>query len=135
MNEATDIARWIVQSLQGAGAPTYNTTAPASAPDTYILFSRQGGFDAPSFGAGPRVAAFTYLIRATGRTNDTTALEGLASNIDILLEKAVAPATSTDLGLNILGVLREQPFEMVEVVDGVVYRHLGGIYTIRAQEA
>lgn len=137
MNEITDIARWlysVLSEVEGAEG-VYNSTVPQGADEPYILFQFQGGADQPSFGFGPRLIEATYVVRASAATPSAVALEAIATGIDSALEKASAAATTTDLGLNILGVLREQPFEMVEVVDGVTYRQLGGTYIIHAQGA
>lgn len=137
MNEITDISRWLYTTLGDLEGPqgVYNATLPPDATDPAILFQYQGGADAPAFGPGPRLAETTWVVRATGATTDATALESLATAIDDALEKAVAAATWTDLGVNIVGVVRESPFVLVEVVDGVEYRHLGGTYAIKAQGA
>lgn len=128
------VARWMVSALEDAGAPAYNATVPPEAPDPRIVFSQQGGRDLPVMGSGPRVVRFTYLVRAISATESATALEALADAIDAALEKASGSATTPEPSLTIISVLREQPFDMVEIVDGVVYRHLGGIYAIHAQE-
>lgn len=135
MNEVTAIAKWLyatlaeVEGSQGC----YNGNIPEGAPEPLILFQYQGGTDQPSF-FGPRLLEATYIVRATAATDSATALEGLANAIDQALDRAQG-ATLPDLGVNIVGVLREAPYELLEVVDGVEYRHLGGTYIIRAQGA
>lgn len=63
-----------------------------------------------------------YIVRAIAQTETFGTLNTIANRIDTLLHR-----TS---GTNINACVREQAFEMTEVVDNVQYRHLGGIYRI-----
>jgi len=49
--------------------------------------------------------------------------------VDAVLHGASGTATDG----TVIACVRERAFEMVEMTDGVQYRHLGGIYRVLAQ--
>lgn len=63
-----------------------------------------------------------YIVRAVGPYEGFGTLNTIADRIDALLHR--------QSGTNVHACIREEIFLMVEVVDDVQYRHLGGIYKI-----
>lgn len=133
MNEQATVERWLYGKLNAVhastGARVYADVIPAGTQLPAILFQRQGGTDRPIF-SGERIAEFAYVVRVVGETESTQALEAAATAIDAALEQA-----SGSEGSVTIGCVRESPFSLTEVSDGVQYRHLGGTYRVRAQKA
>jgi hypothetical protein len=66
-----------------------------------------------------------YIVRAINQAESYQGnLETMADRIDTLLHR--------QSGTNVHACVREQAFQLSEVVDNVQYRHLGGIYRIFA---
>lgn len=133
MNEQAAVERWLFSRLNAVHASTggrvFSDIAPPGEQLPVIVFQRQAGVDLPVF-SGERVADFTYVVRAIAQTESTQSLEAVATAIDAVLEQA----SGSEGGVTI-GAVRESPFSLLEVSDGVQYRHLGGTYRIRAQKA
>lgn len=73
-----------------------------------------------------------YLVRAVDQTDSfATKLWSADDRIDVLLQRQTG---SNDYGA-ILSCVREKPFKLIEVDNGIQYRHLGGFYRIQVQEA
>lgn len=130
MNEQAAVERWLYTSLNGVtgvGSRVFADVIPQGQELPAIVFQRQAGSDRPVF-SGDRIAEFTYVVRVIAQSESTQALEAAATAIDAALEKG----TGSEGGLTI-GCVREAPFSLTEISDGVQYRHLGGSYRIRAQ--
>lgn len=133
MNEQAAVERWLYSKLNAVHASTggrvFADLAPQGEPLPAIVFQRQAGADLPIF-SGERIAEFTYVVRVIAESTSTQALEAAATAIDAALEQA----SGSEGGVTI-GCVRESPFSLTEVSDGVQYRHLGGTYRVRAQKA
>lgn len=95
----------------------------------YVTFSLQDPLDVIGIG-GVRISTDNlYVVKAVGQTGSWADVRPIASRIDYLLHRPTATMTS---GAGSLTCVREKTAQMVEVDDGLQYRHLGGIYRIRA---
>lgn len=70
-----------------------------------------------------------YVVRVIGQGASWVALSPIADLIDAALEGA----SGTVPGAEILGISRVGPFALVETVNAVQYRHLGGQYRVPVQ--
>ena len=131
MNEQAAVERWLYSRLNAVHASTggrvFADVAPQGEELPAIVFQRQAGFDRPVF-SGERIVDFTYIVRVIAETESTQQLEAAAGAIDTALEQV----TGSEGGFTI-GCVREAPFSLTEISDGVTYKHLGGSYRIRAQ--
>lgn len=70
-----------------------------------------------------------YVVRVIGQGATWVPLSPIADAIDAALEGA----SGTVPGAEILGISRVGPFALVETVNTVQYRHLGGQYRVPVQ--
>lgn len=71
-----------------------------------------------------------YLIQAIAQTNSYGGnLEALARRIDVLFHDVRGNVS----GGAVISSVRQQPFKLREFTNGRTYRHLGGLYEIKAQ--
>ncbi|KPL70117.1 hypothetical protein ADN00_18930 [Ornatilinea apprima] len=125
MAEINQIERWIFEILSADSALSqlskgvYAHPADQNAEYPFVSFQYQGGFDLNGVGARRIYVNALYLIRVIGKNCGIEDLKLVADRIDSLL-------TTQNEGS--IACLREQPFSMVEVEDGIRYPHLGGLY-------
>lgn len=91
-----------------------------------VVFQFQGGHDVMGVAAARLLGQEVFLVKAVGRAPSYATLKPIAKRIDELLHKAHG---ETDDG-KVRACVREQPFKMVELIDGIEYRHLGGLYRL-----
>lgn len=134
------IERWLKTTLAASGAVTaivgsganariYADTAPANSPFPLIVFGFMSASDVMEVGQTRFMGRATYLVRGIGQTRSKQALEALAAAIDAALHRQGGSVT----GGVVLSCTREEPFSLAEQLDGVDYRHLGGLYRIAVQ--
>lgn len=119
--------------IGGATPRVYADMAPQGTPATplpYVLLQMQAATDLMVVGSFRVWTNMLYLCRGLAETNSWGGnLETIASRITAVLHAAS--------GTNVSGVVysctREQPFRLVETVDGRVIRHSGGIFRIYAK--
>jgi hypothetical protein len=70
-----------------------------------------------------------YVVKALCEGRSYASARSIAARADTLLHKARGSNTSG----YVLGCVREEPFKMIEVIEGTEYRWLGGIYRLWAQ--
>lgn len=134
MEELT-VNRWIFQTLSNdeairavVGERVFDTIAPNNAEYPIIVFSSSSPRDV----RGVRVRAmstFSYTVKVIDKAKTYSGIEALAEAIDKALELKSGPAA----GGVILSCHRETPFSYIESVDGLEFRHLGGLYFIAAK--
>jgi hypothetical protein len=134
--------QWIFQTLKndttlanlvgGTASPRiYADIAPADAAAPYIVFQNQSAVDSQGIGAIRIMVDALYVVRGIAPTDTFGgALAQIADRVDTLLHDVAGTAG----GGNIVASVREAPFRLTEPRDGKVWRHLGGIYRIYAQE-
>jgi len=70
-----------------------------------------------------------WIVKAVDRDASITTLRSVAGSIDALLHRASGTAD----GGTVLYCVCEAPFQLTEQIDGILYRHLGGVYRIVAK--
>ena len=139
MSELNAADRWIYGALAAdtalvavVGARIYVDLAPQTTPPTatpYVVWQMQSATDLMVIG-GIRVwSNAVYLVRGVDKSltwggNSKT----MADRIDAALHRA----SGTNVDGQVYACVREQAWRMMEVSDGVVYRHSGGIYRLYA---
>lgn len=136
--ETVVVERWLYGLLSGdtalaaaVSARIYGYVAPLGTAFPLVIFQTQGGLDVRGVGPTRIMSDLTVVVKAIDRAEGFGTLATIAARIDALLQGASGAATG---GL-VISCVREQPFSLVEVIDGAQYRHLGGIYRIAAQGA
>lgn len=95
----------------------------------YVTFLMQSSRDIAGVG-GTRISTDNlYAVKAVAQTGTWDDVNAIAQRIDALLHRPSAVMTQ---GSGSLSCIREQIIQYPEVEEGLQYRHLGGIYRIRA---
>ena len=136
MLETTRIERWLYDVLSrdpvlssAVSGRVYAYLAPPEAETPFVVFAFQSGTDTAGIGMARLFVSALYQVKVVGTGWSWTPLQPIADRIDDLLHAS----SGTTLDGYVLGCMREQPVSYVEVSDGKVYRHLGGLYRIYAQ--
>ena len=132
INELTRATQWLYTTLIGGlvASRVYEGIAPAGTDGPYIVYSLQSpGNDVIVVGGARITATPLFLVKAVAKVKSWSTLAPIADQIDTRLHDASGTVT----GGVILSSMREQPFSLIEVTDGVQYQHLGGLYRIRVQ--
>lgn len=135
-NEKLWTDAWIVAYLEADATLTglmngvYSELIPQEIALPAIRFHLQGpNYDVKGVSAGRIMSRLRYLVVAVGEGESFGPLVPIADRIDELL----TDAQGSNSGVNILSVERVEPWTMVEVVDGVHWRHAGGLYDFVVQ--
>lgn len=127
--ELVSVSEWIRSVLgsnkAGVADRVYNGVAPKSATYPMILFQYQDGEDVRGVGTVRIMGNGRWLLRVVGKESTSTTLETIWDTMHGCL--------NAKSGTGVLHCIKEEPFEMVEVIDGVQYRYLGAIYRIYAE--
>lgn len=108
----------------------YRDLAPAGATPPYIIMSRQSGVDVVSGTADRIFSDDLYQIKVVGpQALYTAQIEPGYDRVDTLLQKT----SNYQTGGKILACYREQPFHVTELVNGLAWDNLGGLYRIEIQ--
>jgi len=95
----------------------------------YVTFLLQSPLDVVGVG-GIRISTDNlYIVKAVTQTSTWDDLKPIARRIDTLLHRAGEVMTEE---FGSLSCTRERTFQMAEEAGDLQYRHLGGIYRIRA---
>lgn len=85
-------------------------------------------------GVGPVIIAGAgmYLVKAVGKTRSISGLVPIVQRVQALLHDQAGPAPMG--GGQVLACTLESGVDYPELSDGVMYRHLGGVYRVYTQE-
>lgn len=110
-------------ALMGLVSGIYRNIAPAGSQPPYIIIGHQSGHDTLTANAWRVFDQSTYQVKVVGPESlYASALAPAANRIDALLAR-----TSTN---GVLVCYRESPFGLSELVNGVAWLSLGGMYRI-----
>ena len=109
---------WMDKADQGTIAP-------------YVLIVQQSMVDTMTLTGLRLFVRGLFQIKAIGPTAQYATLVTIADRIDALFKNARSVALSPSGG--ILASYREQSLAYDELVNGIQYSHLGGLYTIDVQ--
>lgn len=127
--ELISVAEWLKSKLgsnaAGVADRIYHDVAPIAATYPYIVFQYQDGGDIRGVGMIRVMGNGRWLVRVVGKNPTSTAMETIFDTMHGLI--------NGKSGTGVLGCVKEEPFELTEVVDTVQYRHLGAFYRIYAE--
>lgn len=136
MIETARMEQWLYTTLAAdtaltalVGTRIYSHVAPNEATFPLVVFGLQTAEDVMGVGPARIMAQAVYVVRVIGQTGSFGALKAAADRLDAVLHGASGSAGD---GV-VLACVRTQPFEMVETIAGVQYRHLGGLFRLWAQ--
>lgn len=113
----------------GSAARIYNGVAPAGASYPFVVMQLlSGGNDLLGVGAIRIWSDALWLIKVVVKGTSSGPIEPIVNRIDALLHAASGTVTN---GV-IWECVRERPFELPTVENGVSYLQLGGEYRVRA---
>jgi hypothetical protein len=106
-------------------------TMSSDMPQTpYVIFLLTSPRDIVGVG-GTRISTDNlYVVKGVSQTNSWDVLTPIAARIDQLIHRPGSTMLGEDGGS--LTCIREMIHQMPEIADGLPYRHLGGVYRIRA---
>lgn len=137
MIETVEIAeKWLYATLSAdatlaglVGDRISGTLSPELLPTPYVTFLLQSPRDIIGVG-GVRISTDNlYIVKGVAQTSTWDDLTSIANRIDYLIHR---PGSTMIQGTGSLTCIREMVHQMAEVDEGLQYRHLGGIYRIRA---
>jgi hypothetical protein len=121
-------------ALVGAGTPRIHADrVPQGEPFPAVVHQLQGVVDVRTATSAARIMiSGVWLVKGIVKAETYQGtLRSIADAIDALLEESPGGAADTD-GV-VFASVREAPFRLAELDEGVEYRHLGGLYRIVAQ--
>lgn len=133
MSEIITADEWLYATLSGdatliaaVGTRIYGHVAPNSATFPLIIFAPvDNPTDLMVVNAKRVWSDGTWQVKVVSETQSLAGLEAIADRIDTLLHR--------QSGSGVVACVRQGPLSYIEIVDGVQYRHLGGLYRIQVQ--
>ena len=130
------IEPWLFATLSGdvtlaglVGGRISGTLSATPLATPYVTFLCQSPRDVIGVG-GTRVSTDNlYMVKGVAQTGSWNVLLPIAQRIDTLINLT---GRAVSYGGGSLTCTREMTHELAEVDEGLQYRHLGGIYRIRA---
>lgn len=120
------------------GTRVYRDVAQQGAQMPCIVFQVQSAEDLNTAGVNRIFTTLTVVVKAIDTTGSYAGnVQTLAARADVLLHSQQASVSMTLPDASVVAgycwAWRTRPFNLAEVVDGVQYRHLGGVYRVHAQ--
>lgn len=133
--ELITVETWLRQrlasNLVGVQNRVFVDAAPRGTQYPYVIYQLQTPEDVRTLNGTRIMTTGTWIVKAIMQTATYADLSSIAAAIDSQLHKA---QYHTDVGSGaVLACVRERPFKMSEVNDGLLILHLGGFYRIYAQ--
>jgi Protein of unknown function (DUF3168) len=116
-----------------ASAPTgytkaiYHAQAPETANFPMVVFSKNSGIPTEAFGDPTALQTDVWLVKAVDRSSTADTAEAIAARVSVLLDDA---ALSLAGGERVLYLRRQSDVDYAELVSGVTYHHVGGLYRL-----
>lgn len=138
MIETTEIVEpWLYSTLSAdatlaglVGDRIFGTLSTDTPQTPYVIFILLSPRDVVGVG-GTRISTDNlYVVKGVAQTNSWDVLTPIAKRIDQLIHRPGSTMLG-DAGGS-LTCTREMTHQMPEIADGLPYRHLGGVYRIRA---
>ena len=107
----------------------YAHVVPEGTAFPYIFITYQGGSDVLTNGAYRIMSKLRYVVRAVSNSTSSESARPIADRIDAVLH---GKQGTVSLGV-VFSAVRDQPFFMIEIRDGMHLRHVGGIYTVSSK--
>lgn len=128
------ISPWLFETLSGDGALSamvdgriFESPYPMESLMPFVVFDPSGHRDVVGVGGTRIDTTNTYIVKAINKGSGWGAVLPIAKRIDALLHnKTVTTAFGS------ITCVRESVIAVPETVQAIQYRHLGGLYRIRA---
>ena len=127
---------WIVKRLEDDAtlnsliSGVFNELIPSDRSLPAVRFHLHVGRDQQGVGTHRLTSRMTYLIVAVCRGNSPAPLVPIANRIDELLHGASGSSATID----VMSVVRTEPFSLSTLEDGVHYWHVGGMYEFQVNQ-
>ena len=136
MSEVVSADTWIYATLAadatlaGVVSGVYSEIALADVTYPLVLFAEhRAESDLMTHGAYRVWSTMYYVVRGIDEANTFT---GDLATIEGRIDAVLHAGSGTTAAGTVWECVRTMPFRMVEQRDGRVFRHLGGIYRVRA---
>jgi glycerol kinase len=130
MLETARAAEWIYSTLHGDATlmalvtGVYRGLAPANSTAPWIVFSHQTGKDTMVNSAYRVMTIDEWYVKVVGPAAGTTTLVSAADRVDTLLHNSKGALTDATM----MEMVRVQTLTIDELVDGILYSNVGGVY-------
>lgn len=138
--ELVNVDEWVYTVLAGdatvaaaCGTRIWADAMPDRTGLPAVVFQHQATVPDTTTFDGNRILTQTLMLARCidQATSWTGTVRAVADAIDSALHQA---AGSTVDGVQVATCIREQPWRLLDVVDGRQYRHMGGLYRITSYE-
>lgn len=136
MTQTLTVDKWLYALLStdatllgAAPGGVHADAAPRGTAFPVVIFALQDAIDGMSFNGVRILTKATYEVKVVGAVGGYNAIDTAYGRVDALLHRASGSAT----GGYVYSCFRIEPFRYREDLDGVEYRHLGGLYEIQVQ--
>jgi hypothetical protein len=110
------------------GDRIYCDEAPQDAAYPFVVYSHQGGGDVQ--GNAGRLLFVTEMVQVKAVGKDSYAPLGpIYDRVHALLHRQAGTVTNGE----VVSCLREYPVKYSETDNGVMYRHMGGVYSVQTK--
>jgi hypothetical protein len=110
----------------GYSKSIYHQQAPAGANYPFVVFQKQSGVPTQAFADPSALDTDVWLVKAIDRNTSADPAEAAAARIITLLNDAALSISG-----HVLQYLRrDSDVEYPEVVDGVLYQHVGSLFRL-----
>lgn len=120
----------VASVVNEATGGVYNSVAPLGVEPPYVVFQAMSKVDDYWSYTG-RGGEATYMVKVITRS----AWPKSAGDIDTQVDSVMQNASLSISGFSLISCRRESDIYIVEDLDGVTYQHVGGLYTIIADES
>lgn len=105
----------------------YHERAPDSAGFPFMVFEKTTGLPTGAFGDPSALQTDVWLVKCVDRSDSADIAEGADARATVLLNDATLTIAG---GVTHLYLRRESDVAYPEIVDGVLYRHVGGLFRL-----
>lgn len=128
LNGDATLTGYLGDPPSGMTESIFHNEAPAAANYSFIVFRKQSGTPAYTFGAQAWDDEL-WLVKGVDLSTTAITVDAIATRLDAVLTDAAL----TISGLTHMNTRRESDVEYSEVDDGTMYVHAGALYRIRYQ--
>lgn len=133
INEVAEGREFLYAKLSGdatlggfATGGVWDEMAPPGTATPFVIIGHQSDTDTLSATAIRILARMIFLVKAVGPVTQAATIRNAANRIDVLLARTSGTSTT---GI-ILACWRDGALDIPELVDGALWRNLGGMYRL-----
>lgn len=110
----------------GYSKSIYHDQAPQGAAFPFVIFSKSTGVPTEAFGDPDAFDTDVWLVKGVDKASSADTAEAIQARIQVLLNDASLSIS----GSTLLYLRRQSDVQYPETVDGVQYKHAGGLYRL-----